>query len=161
MKLVFNHLSLSSKHTSRHLLHEDLDVSILRNWAQILNNVPVLQVLVEGNLFMKGLGVPNSHREKQTEPKRNTFSPIINPDKTRHNLLQHQTASHSYIFTKLPSTKKQVLRQRTFINTQDLTLTSPGPIIQTSGVKLLFRLLPKTICSEFNISPTLFQLTVH
>lgn len=161
MKLVFNHLSLSSKRTSRHLFHEDLDVSILRNGAQILNNVPVLQVLVEGNLFMKGLGVPNSHREKQTEPKRNTFFPLSIQIKLGITCYSIKLLHILIFLQNYQAQKKQVLRQRTFINTQDLTFTIPCPIIQTSGVKLLFRLLPKTICSEFNISPTLFQLTVH
>lgn len=64
------------KHTSRHLFHEDLDVSILRNGAQILNNVPVLQVLVEGNLFMKRLRVPDSQRQKDVR-----FIPFIYPGK--------------------------------------------------------------------------------
>lgn len=55
---------LLHKHTSRHLFHEDLDVPILRNGAQVLNNVPVLQVLVKGDLFMKGLRVSDPQREK-------------------------------------------------------------------------------------------------
>lgn len=64
--IVSPSFSLSHKHTSRHLFHEDLDVSVLRNGAQVLNNVPVLQVLVKGDLLMKGLGVPKSHTEKKS-----------------------------------------------------------------------------------------------
>lgn len=59
ISVIVYDLSLLYKHTSRHLFHEDLDVSVLGNGAQILNNVPVLQVLVKGDFFMKGLGVPN------------------------------------------------------------------------------------------------------
>lgn len=64
--IVLPSFSLSHKHTSRHLFHEDLDVSVLRNGAQVLNNVPVLQVLVKGDLLMEGLGVPESHTEKKS-----------------------------------------------------------------------------------------------
>lgn len=60
-------LSLLYKHTSGHLFHEDLDVPILRNGAQVLNNVPVLQVLVKRDLFMKGLRVPDPQRERGRE----------------------------------------------------------------------------------------------
>lgn len=55
--------SWTHERTSWHLFHEDLDVSILRNRAQILNNVPVLQVLVEGDFFMEGLRVPKNKRQ--------------------------------------------------------------------------------------------------
>ena len=44
--------------TSRDLLHEDLDVSVLGDRAQVLDYVPVLQVLVKSDLLMKGLRVP-------------------------------------------------------------------------------------------------------
>lgn len=59
--------SLTHKRTSWHLLHEDLDVAILWNRAQILNNVPVLQVLVEGDFFMEGLRVPKFQEKQATD----------------------------------------------------------------------------------------------
>lgn len=63
-KLFSNLFPLVRKRTSGHLLHEDLDVSVLRNGAQILNNVPVLQVLVEGDLLVEGLRVSDVHAER-------------------------------------------------------------------------------------------------
>lgn len=75
--IVLVHIMYLFKHTSRHLFHEDLDVSVLRNRAQVLNNVPVLQVLVKGNLFMKRLRVPDSQMEMET--KRETLFPLHLP----------------------------------------------------------------------------------
>lgn len=49
-------------HTSRNLLHEYLDVTIFRHRAQVLHNVAMLQVLVQGNLFMERLGIPGKVR---------------------------------------------------------------------------------------------------
>lgn len=43
--------------TSRDLLHEDFNEAVLAEGAQILDNVFVLQMLVQGNFFMQGLGV--------------------------------------------------------------------------------------------------------
>lgn len=65
--------ALSYQRTSRHLFHENLDVSILRHGAQILNDVPVLQVLVESNLFMEGLGVPGQRERIQMRPYTTTY----------------------------------------------------------------------------------------
>ena len=50
--------------TSRDLLHEDLDVAVLRDGAQVLDDVAVLQILVEGNLLVEGLGIPGGGRER-------------------------------------------------------------------------------------------------
>lgn len=72
--------SLSDQHTSGHLFHENLDVSVLRHGAQILNDVPVLQVLVESNLFMKGLGVPG---QRET---------LLSLHESRHNQTQLHTS---------------------------------------------------------------------
>lgn len=44
--------------TSRYLLHKDLDEAILTDGAQVLHNVLVFQMLVEGDLLVEGLGVP-------------------------------------------------------------------------------------------------------
>ena len=38
--------------TSRHLLHEDLDEAVLADGAKVLDDILVLQVFVEGDLFM-------------------------------------------------------------------------------------------------------------
>lgn len=54
-------------HTSRHLLHEDLDESILADGAQVLNNVPVLQPLVQSDFLMKGLRVPAVGKQLHTD----------------------------------------------------------------------------------------------
>lgn len=51
-------------HTPRHLLHEDFDVTVLRNGAQVLDDVPVLEVLVEGDLLVQRLRVPEKKKEK-------------------------------------------------------------------------------------------------
>lgn len=48
--------------TSRHLLHEDLDEAVLADGAEVLDDVLVLQVLVEGDLLVEGLRVPESTR---------------------------------------------------------------------------------------------------
>lgn len=60
-------LSGALKPTSRHLFHEDLDVSVLRNRAQVLNDVPVLQVLVEGDFLVERLRVPKPREEQVLE----------------------------------------------------------------------------------------------
>lgn len=44
--------------TSRHLLHEDLDEAVLADGAQVPHDVPVPQVLVQGDLLVQGLRVP-------------------------------------------------------------------------------------------------------
>lgn len=46
---------VSSLVTSRHLFHKDLDEAVLADGAEVLDDVFVLQVLVEGNLLMEGL----------------------------------------------------------------------------------------------------------
>lgn len=64
MEAALSSTSSSELRTSWHLFHEDLDVSVLRNRAQILDNVPVLQVLVEGDFFVERLRVPKAQEEQ-------------------------------------------------------------------------------------------------
>lgn len=45
--------------TPRHLLHEYLNEAIFRNRAQVLDDIAVLEVLVQGYFLMKRLGVPS------------------------------------------------------------------------------------------------------
>lgn len=44
--------------TPRHLLHKYLNVAILGNGSQVLNDVAVLEVLVQGYLLVQRLRVP-------------------------------------------------------------------------------------------------------
>lgn len=44
--------------TPRHLLHEYLNVAVLGNRAQVLNDIAVLEVLVQGYLLVQRLGEP-------------------------------------------------------------------------------------------------------
>lgn len=48
------------------MLHEDFDVTVLRNGAQVLDDVPVLEVLVEGDLLVQRLRVPEKKKEKSS-----------------------------------------------------------------------------------------------
>lgn len=48
--------------TSRHLLHEDLDEAVLADGAEVLNDVLVLEVFVQSDLFMQGLRISATHR---------------------------------------------------------------------------------------------------
>lgn len=41
--------------TSRHLLHEDLDEAVLADGAEVLNDVLVLEVFMQGDFFMQRL----------------------------------------------------------------------------------------------------------
>lgn len=43
--------------TSRHLLHENLDEAVLADGAQVLDDVLVLEVLVQGDLLVERLRV--------------------------------------------------------------------------------------------------------
>lgn len=43
--------------TSRHLLHEDLDEAVLADGAEVLNDVLVLEVFVQGDFFMQRLRI--------------------------------------------------------------------------------------------------------
>ena len=52
--------------TPGHLLHEDLDEAILADGAQVLHDVLVLQVLVQGDLLVQRLGVPERADTTQT-----------------------------------------------------------------------------------------------
>lgn len=45
--------------TPRHLLHEYLNVAVFRNRAQVLNDIAVLEVLMQGYFIMKRLGLPS------------------------------------------------------------------------------------------------------
>lgn len=54
--------------TSRNLLHKDLDEAVLTHRAQVLNDVPVLQPLVQSHLLMQRLGVTEIHTQMGREP---------------------------------------------------------------------------------------------
>lgn len=51
--------------TSRNLLHEDLDETILTDGSQVLHNIPVFQPLVQSYLLVEGLGIPERERERE------------------------------------------------------------------------------------------------
>jgi hypothetical protein len=54
--------------TSRHLLHKYLNVAVLRNRAQVLDNIAVLEVLVQRYLLMQRLRVPIVEKTNPVSP---------------------------------------------------------------------------------------------
>jgi hypothetical protein len=55
------------------LLHEDFDEAVLTEGAQILDNVFVFQMLVQGDFFMQGLRVSGRHANVSTLSIRQTL----------------------------------------------------------------------------------------
>lgn len=80
--------------TSRHLLHENLDESILTDGAQILDNVFVLQVLVEGDFLMEGLRV-SAGTNKTSKPFHSTATRCIPNTNLKIKLNQAKTKNHA------------------------------------------------------------------
>lgn len=60
--------------TSRHLLHEDLDEAVLADGAEVLNDVLVLEVFVQGDFFMQRLRIS---ADTQTSHQKHEYCTLI------------------------------------------------------------------------------------
>lgn len=65
------------KVTSRYFLHEDLDEAVLTDGAEVLNNVPVFEPLVQSDFLVKGLRVPGKDKTCVLQGQRHNILQLL------------------------------------------------------------------------------------
>lgn len=58
---------LEHERTSRDLFHEDLEDTVLTDWAQVSHNVPVTESTMQCNFFVQWLHIPSYSKEHSSD----------------------------------------------------------------------------------------------